>query len=62
MFTAEQLEFATFLERTARGQAPIHAYGTGLTATQTFRKALAPPIYGGANEIQGEIIGKGLEL
>ena len=26
------------------------------------RKALAPPIYGGANEIQREIIGKSLGL
>jgi alkylation response protein AidB-like acyl-CoA dehydrogenase len=26
------------------------------------RKALAPPIYGGANEVQREIIGKSLGL
>jgi alkylation response protein AidB-like acyl-CoA dehydrogenase len=29
---------------------------------QQVRAALAPPIYGGSNEIQREIIGKGLGL
>jgi alkylation response protein AidB-like acyl-CoA dehydrogenase len=30
------VEERIFLEETARGQAPIHAYGTGLTAAQTY--------------------------
>ena len=30
------VEECIFLEETARGQAPIHAYGTGLTAAQTY--------------------------
>ena len=36
--------------------------GAGPTATQTLRKALAPPICHGANEINSEIIGKNLGL
>ena len=30
------VEECIFSEETARGQAPIHAYGTGLTAAQTY--------------------------
>src|SRR6202008_1641693 len=30
------VEECIFLQETARGQAPIHAYGTGLTAAQTY--------------------------
>ena len=30
------VEECIFLEETARGLAPIHAYGTGLTAAQTY--------------------------
>lgn len=92
---AGMVEECILLEETSRGLAPIHVYGTGLTAAQTYlrhgteaqkkevlsnlcggrfeaialsepgagvRKALAPPIYGGANEIQREIIGKSLGL
>ncbi|MDH6245071.1 acyl-CoA dehydrogenase family protein [Mycobacterium sp. OTB74] len=33
---AGMVEECIFLEETARGQAPIHAYGTGLTAGQTY--------------------------
>ncbi len=33
---AGMVEECIFLEETARGQAPIHAYGTGLTAAQTY--------------------------
>jgi alkylation response protein AidB-like acyl-CoA dehydrogenase len=33
---AGMVEERIFLEETARGQAPIHAYGTGLTAAQTY--------------------------
>jgi hypothetical protein len=57
MFTAEQLEFAAAVERFCADSC-----GTGLTAAQTLRKELAPPIYGGANEIQREIIRKNLGL
>jgi isovaleryl-CoA dehydrogenase len=62
MFTAEggggagMVEECIFLEETARGQAPIHAYGTGLTAAQTYLR------HGDANEMQREIIGKSLGL
>jgi alkylation response protein AidB-like acyl-CoA dehydrogenase len=35
---AGMVEECIFLEETARGQAPIHAYGTGLTAGQTYLK------------------------
>jgi hypothetical protein len=53
VFTAEQLVFAAAVERYCADSC-----GTGLTATQTLRKALPPPIYSGTNEIQQEIIGK----
>jgi isovaleryl-CoA dehydrogenase len=33
---AGMVDECIFLEETARGQAPIHAYGTGLTAAQTY--------------------------
>src|SRR6201996_3296244 len=33
---AGMVEECIFLEETARGVAPIHAYGTGLTAAQTY--------------------------
>lgn len=33
---AGMVEECIFLEETARGRAPIHAYGTGLTAAQTY--------------------------
>jgi isovaleryl-CoA dehydrogenase len=33
---AGMVEECIFLEETSRGQAPIHAYGTGLTAAQTY--------------------------
>ena len=33
---AGMVEECIFLEETARGLAPIHAYGTGLTAAQTY--------------------------
>jgi isovaleryl-CoA dehydrogenase len=33
---AGMVDECVFLEETARGQAPIHAYGTGLTAAQTY--------------------------
>lgn len=35
---AGMVEECIFLEETARGLAPIHAYGTGLTAAQTYLK------------------------
>ncbi|WP_273735389.1 acyl-CoA dehydrogenase family protein [Mycolicibacterium septicum] len=35
---AGMVEECAFLEETARGLAPIHAYGTGLTAAQTYLK------------------------
>lgn len=40
---AGMVEECIFLEETSRGLAPIHAYGTGLTAAQTYLRHGAEP-------------------
>ncbi|SPM34846.1 Acyl-CoA dehydrogenase related to the alkylation response protein AidB, partial [Mycobacterium rhizamassiliense] len=47
---AGMVEECIFLEETARGLAPIHAYGTGLTAAQTYLRH-------GTEEQKKEVLG-----
>ncbi|GLY40429.1 acyl-CoA dehydrogenase [Amycolatopsis sp. NBRC 101858] len=47
---AGMVEECVFLEETARGLAPIHAYGTGLTAAQTYLRY-------GTEEQKKEVVG-----
>lgn len=47
---AGMVEECLFLEETARGLAPIHAYGTGLTAAQTYLRH-------GTEEQKKEVVG-----
>jgi alkylation response protein AidB-like acyl-CoA dehydrogenase len=47
---AGMIEECIFLEETARGLAPIHAYGTGLTAAQTYLRH-------GAEQQKKEVLG-----
>ena len=41
---AGMVEECIFLEETSRGLAPIHAYGTGLTAGQTYLRHGTEPL------------------